>query len=87
MTIGTRIKKVLKFKKLDQVDLSRHTGISQSKMSRIVNNLAKPNINDLEQIANCLEITLFELLGYCKTFDELLNYDTRKVATDTTLER
>lgn len=58
--------------------MSRAIGISQTKMSRIVNNLAKPSINDLEQIANYIGLTLFELLGYSRVFDDLLIAYERK---------
>ena len=80
MELGTRIKLVLKFKGVSQKSLAEGIGVNQCAITRWVNNLLTPKIDNLEKIANFLGITLFEILGYSKTFDELLEaYDTRKV--------
>ncbi len=79
MELGTRLKLVLKFKGLSQKDLALGIGVNQCAITRWVKNLLTPKIDNLEKIANFLGITLFELLGYCSTFDELLlAYDKGK---------
>ena len=80
MTLGARIKYLLKFKGLTQKDLAQGIGVNQCAITRWANNLLKPNVDNLEKIANFFEITLFELLGYSKTFDDLLEaYDKGKL--------
>lgn len=76
MTLGQRIKIVLKIKHLSQKELANMVGATECSISKYCNDKRKPFISQLIQIAKVLGVSLDELVGNCETFDLLLeNYE------------
>jgi transcriptional regulator with XRE-family HTH domain len=73
MTLGTRIKAILKFKGIPQRELAKAIGVNECMITRWTKNLNKPSIDNIEKIANFLGCTIFELLGYSKLFNEFID--------------
>ena len=77
MTIGQRIRNILKIKNMSQKDLANQVGATECSISKYCNDKRKPHVNQLNQIAIALGLSLDEIVGNCKTFDLLLEkYET-----------
>lgn len=63
MTIGKRLKKLIKERGLTQRELARLTGFRQSDFSEWINDVRTPRPEALVEIANALEISVEELLS------------------------
>jgi len=58
MNIGEAIKNIRRAKGLKQCDVARQSGITQSYLSRVENDVNLPNIYCLKSIANVLDVAL-----------------------------
>lgn len=72
MTLGNRLKIILKINNLSQKELAQKIGATECSISKYCNDKRKAHINQLNQMAKVLNVSLDELIGNCKTFDLLL---------------
>ena len=74
--IGEKLKDIRNSKNLSLEDVEKHTGITNSRLSRIERGLNKhPSLNDISNLLNFYEIPLISFLcqeGYCEKVDPLL---------------
>lgn len=63
MTVGERIKEIMKKKGISQNQLARIAQISQSGLSSIINGASSPKENTMKAIAGALECTVADLMG------------------------
>lgn len=63
MTVGERIKGIMKKKGISQNQLARIAQISQSGLSSIINGASSPKENTMKAIAGALECTVADLMG------------------------
>ena len=68
-----RIKTLLRFKGMTQVELARITHMSTSRINRIVNEKIEISGTDVVLISAVLEVSIEELLGLRRTFNQLLD--------------
>ena len=81
--IGEKLRDIRNSKNLSLEDVEKHTGITNSRLSRIERGLNKhPSLDDISTLLKCYEIPLVSFLcqeGYCEKVDtplknlELLN--------------
>ncbi len=78
MSLGKRIKLLLFHADNTQKNLANYCNMTETKVSRIVNDKAEPTLEQLEYIAKFFNLTIDELMGKCRLLDELLlDYETR----------
>ncbi len=64
MTLGEKIRKIRKEKKLTQEDVAFEVGINANSFSRIERDLTDVNFSRLTQIARAFHMTVTEILDY-----------------------
>jgi len=69
--IGTRLKQLRVQKGYKQKELAKKAGISYTTYSNYENNNREPNKNQLEKIANALEIKVADLMGISAYLDDV----------------
>ena len=72
LTFGERLKYYLKYKNLTQKQISKEINISEKKISKLVTDKQKPTIEDLKLLSIGLELTIDQLIGKDRNFDEFL---------------
>ena len=72
MTFCDRVKAILTFKKIHQVDFARMTGIHQSRLSMLLSGKRKPTSKELMKIVEVINVPYECLIGKVPLFDELL---------------
>lgn len=72
MTFCERVKAILKFKKIHQIDFAKMTNIHQSRVSMLLSGKRKPTSKELIKIIDVLNIPYDCLIGKVSLFDELL---------------
>lgn len=60
--IGDNLKKLRRLKNYSQIDLSKLSGVSQTTISDVENNLYTPNIKKIVALARTLNVDVNELL-------------------------
>lgn len=66
MQFAENLKKFRKAKKISQTELADYLGISQRTVSHYENETAQPSLENLCQLADILEVSIDELVGYVK---------------------
>ncbi|WP_282801167.1 helix-turn-helix domain-containing protein [Secundilactobacillus kimchicus] len=61
--IGDNVKRLRRAKNYSQIDLSKLSGVSQTTISDVENNLYTPNIKKIIQLAKTLNVDVNELLA------------------------
>lgn len=72
MTFCDRVKAILTFKKIHQVDFARMTNIHQSRLSMLLSGKRKPTSKELMKIVEVINVPYECLIGKVPLFDELL---------------
>ncbi len=71
--IGEKLRDIRNSKNLSLEDVEKHTGITNSRLSRIERGLNKhPSLDDISTLLKCYEIPLVSFLcqvGYCEKVD------------------
>jgi transcriptional regulator with XRE-family HTH domain len=57
----SRIPELLRRKKLKQVDLAKHLGVTEGYVSQLINLLTVPNVDTLRKIAQYLDCVMDDL--------------------------
>jgi transcriptional regulator with XRE-family HTH domain len=70
MSLGQKITKIRKEKKLSQVDIASYVGVSRDAISKYERDEVKPSIEMATQLAEALEISLDYLVGSTNTLLE-----------------
>ena len=63
LTVGRRIEKMMIDKGMKQIELARVTGISQTVLSRYINEWRMPTVKNIVKIANALNVDVGVLVG------------------------
>lgn len=88
--IGARIEKLLKEKHITQKDLAMMVGVTESALSRYINNEREPKIEVLANIATALDTTIDYLSTGVKSetdFDEIYRLVARSSYTLTETQK
>ena len=72
MTFGKRLKLILDFKNISQRDFAKTINMSESQLSKLLNNKKKPSTRELNDIIKVLKIPYECIIGNVDIFDELL---------------
>ncbi len=72
MNIGQRVQQFRKNKSMSLKDLAERTGLSQSMLSQLERGLANPSINTLKQVAEALDVALFEFFSEDASADDFI---------------
>ena len=76
MTVGEKIKQLLKDKELQQKTVATDVGLDQSNYNKVENGRREPSVEVLQKLSVILEVTV----------DELLNSEDKKQPTPVTVE-
>ena len=72
MTFGNRLKYILNFKKISQRDFAHSVSISESQLSKLLNNKKKPTVKEINKINKALSISYDCIIGNIELFDDML---------------
>lgn len=72
MTFCERVKAILIFKKIHQIDFAKRTNIHQSRVSMLLSGKRRPTSKELIKIIEVLNVPYDCLIGKIPLFDELL---------------
>lgn len=73
MTFGKRIRLILETKGTSQRDFARMIHISESQLSKMLNNKRKPTVKEISMIVERLNIPYECIMGEVPFFDHLLD--------------
>ena len=73
MTFGNRLKLILEFKRISQRTFAKEVHMSESQLSKLLNDKKKPTTRELESIIDVLQIPYACMIGKVDLFDELLS--------------
>lgn len=74
MKFGDRVKFILLFRRISQRNFSKQINISESQLSKLLNNKKNPSTRELEKIIEILNVPYECLVGKIEIFDDLLKY-------------
>ena len=72
MTFGKRIRLILEIKGVSQRDFAKMIHVSESQLSKMLNNKRKPTVNEISMIVERLHIPYECIMGEVPFFDHLL---------------
>jgi len=72
MTFCERVKLILKFKKISQVDFAKSADLHQSRVSLLLSGKRRPTSKEMIKIIKVLNVPYDCLIGNVPLFDELL---------------
>ena len=72
MTFGKRLKLILEFKEISQRSFAKTINISESQLSKLLNNKKRPTTRELKSIIQVLNIPYDCIIGNVDLFDMLL---------------
>ena len=73
MTFGKRLKAILETKEVSQREFSHMIHISESQLSKLLNDKKKPTVKEVSMIVDKLQIPYECIIGKVEFFDYLLD--------------
>ena len=73
MTFGKRLKLILDFKNISQREFAKTINMSESQLSKLLNDKRKPTVKEVSSIVDRLNIPYECIVGEVEFFDHLLD--------------
>ena len=72
MTFAKRLKLILDVKNISQKEFANNISISESQLSRVLNNKRKPTLKEISKMVSTLKVPYECIMGEVPLFDYLL---------------